>query len=151
MAGTMGSMIPRSGGTGGGMVWSGRVSPAPDGIASEAPVPAQFFKNFARAAGDGEYSFANAFGTALADLELAPVNEKLGSYFGVSEGVLVIDVPAKGSLGLAPGDVVTAVDGRKVSNPGQLMRILGTYEKNEEFKLQIMRQKRTETVTAKLP
>lgn len=144
IAGAM--MVPRSGGTG-RMVWSGRLNP--DDVTAEPRVPAQFFKNFERAGAGGNFGFV--FGTALADLELAPVNEKLGSYFGVSEGVLVIDVPAKGSLGLVPGDVVTAVDGRKVTNPGQLMRILGTYERNEEFKLQVTRQKRTETVTAKLP
>ena len=31
------------------------------------------------------------------------------------------------------------------------MRILRTYEQGEEFKLQIMRQKRAETVTGKMP
>lgn len=93
----------------------------------------------------------NAFGGPLADLELAPLNDKLGSYFGVSEGVLVIDVPEKENLGLLPGDVISAIDGRKVTSPTQLTRVLRTYDPGEEFKIQITRQKHAETLTAKLP
>lgn len=99
----------------------------------------------------GNIAFVSAFGGPLANLELAPINEKLGSYFGTSEGVLVIDVPEKDNMGLLPGDVITAIDGRKVSSPSQFMRVLRTYEKNEEFKLQVMRQKRQESISAKLP
>src|ERR1019366_3906141 len=55
------------------------------------------------------------------------------------------------NIGLEPGDVIVSVDGRKVSNPSQLMRIVGTYEHNDEFKLQIMRQKHAETLTVKMP
>lgn len=93
----------------------------------------------------------NAFGGPLADLELAPLNDKLGSYFGVSEGVLVIDVPVKENLGLLPGDVISAIDGRKVTSPTQLTRVLRTYDPGEEFKIQITRQKHAETLAAKLP
>ena len=48
-------------------------------------------------------------------------------------------------------DIGLSVDGRKVTSPSQLMRIVGTYEHNDEFKLQIMRQKRAETLTVKMP
>lgn len=99
----------------------------------------------------GNFAFTTAFDYPLGDLELAPLNEKLGAYFGTTEGVLVIDVPEKDNLGLVPGDVVTAIDGRKVNNPNQLMRVLRTYDKSEEFKIQVTRQKRQETLTAKLP
>lgn len=100
----------------------------------------------------GSYSFTFA-GPAMpfGSLEMAPLNSGLGSYFGATEGVLIINAGEKQELGLLPGDVVTAVDGRKVTNPGQLMRILRTYDAGEEFKLQIMRQKRAETVTGKMP
>jgi S1-C subfamily serine protease len=87
----------------------------------------------------------------LASLEMATLNAGLGSYFGTTDGVLIINAGEKQELGLLPGDVVTAVDGRKVTSPSQLMRILRTYEKGEEFKLQIMRQKRAETVAGKMP
>lgn len=86
----------------------------------------------------------------LADLELAPVNPELGRYFGTAEGVLVIDVPPESKLGLKPGDVVLAVDGRRVRIPGQLFRVLQSYDPEETFQLQIMRMKKRETVTGTL-
>ena len=150
LAGSINSTA-RPGGRSGANTFSGRIFSAPRGAGAEMPEePRRVFDNFAPMAG-GNLAFTTAFGGPLADLELAPLNEKLGAYFGVTEGVLVIDVPEKDNLGLIPGDVITAVDGRKVTNPNQLMRVLRTYDKNEEFKLQITRQKRGETVTTKLP
>lgn len=122
----------------------------PRGAIAEVPVEGRSF-TFTSPPQSGNFAFTTAFGGPLGDLELAPLNEKLGAYFGVTEGVLVIDVPEKDNLGLVPGDVVTAIDGRKVSNPNQLMRVLRTYDKDEEFKLQVTRQKRQQTVTTKLP
>lgn len=144
--------------------------------------------------GNGNGAFSYSFGSngLFANVELAPLNEKLGSYFGTSEGVLVvntgvdrpalvrgfridtaraaarsarvrrieadsIDAPANGpvravnTIGLEPGDVILSVDGRTVTNPSQLMRIVGSYDHNDQFKLQIMRQKRAETLTVKMP
>jgi hypothetical protein len=54
---------------------------------------------------------------SMADLELAPMNPGLGQYFGVSTGVLVIRAPEHTTLNLRSGDVVTLVDGRRVSSP----------------------------------
>ncbi|MEO5825384.1 MAG: PDZ domain-containing protein [Gemmatimonadales bacterium] len=99
----------------------------------------------------GSYAFAFTSGGPLGRLELTSLNAGLGSYFGTTEGVLVINVPDSDSYGLMAGDVITAIDGRKVSSPSQLMRILRTYEKDEAPKLQIMRQKRAESVSIKLP
>ncbi len=140
----------------------------------------------------GSFSYSFNSNGMFANLELAPVNEKLGAYFGTSEGVLVVNtgsthamfirrtlgdsthrtadraryddtvaatydgkgnqVRANGNtLGLEPGDVIVSVDGRKVGTPSQLMRIVATYDHGEEFKLQIMRQKHAETLTAKMP
>lgn len=90
-------------------------------------------------------------GGALSDLELAPMNAKLGSYFGTIEGVLVINVPEKDNLGLQPGDVITKVDGRDVETPSEFLRVLRSYEKGDAFKLTVTRQKRTEVVAATLP
>jgi membrane-associated protease RseP (regulator of RpoE activity) len=89
-------------------------------------------------------------GSPLGDLELAPLNPELGRYFGTGEGVLVINVPAESRLGLKPGDVVLAIDGRKVRGPAQLFRVLESYEPGEEFKLDLMRMKKRETVTGSL-
>ncbi len=79
---------------------------------------------------------------AMLDLELAPVNPQLGSYFGTTEGVLVVDVPDPPPLGLRAGDGVLNVDGRKVSSPHQLMRILGSYDADEPLLVEVMRQKK---------
>jgi S1-C subfamily serine protease len=86
-------------------------------------------------------------GSPLAQLELAPVNPELGRYFGTADGVLVINVPPDSKLGLKPGDVVFAVDGRRVKLPSQLIRVLLSYDPDESFQLQIMRMKKRETVT----
>lgn len=89
-------------------------------------------------------------GGPLADLELAPLNSDLGKYFGTDEGVLVISAPTDSKLGLKGGDVVVAVDGRKPSGPSHLMRILRSYDRGETFKLDILRNRKRETVSARL-
>lgn len=86
----------------------------------------------------------------LGELEVAPLNPDLGAYFGATEGILVIRVPANSTLNLKGGDVILSVDGRKPSNPGSLIRILRSYDDNEAFKLEVLRQKQKITVTGKL-
>lgn len=87
----------------------------------------------------------------LAHLELAPVNAALGSYFGVKDGVLVVNAPEESALGLRAGDIVSAVDGRRIETPNELLRVLRSYDRDRTFTIQITRQKRQETLTAKLP
>ena len=89
-------------------------------------------------------------GSPLGDLELAPLNPDLGTYFGTTEGVLVIRAPKDGTLGLKGGDVVQAVDGRKPAGPSHLLRILRSYDRGETFKLDILRNRKRETLTAHL-
>jgi S1-C subfamily serine protease len=90
------------------------------------------------------------FSDPLFDLELAPMNVELGSYFGTSSGVLVISVPEGSGLGLKGGDVVLAVDGRTTDNPSHLHRILRSYQSNEGFELSIMRNQSRMTVRGTL-
>ncbi|MBA3498663.1 MAG: PDZ domain-containing protein [Gemmatimonadota bacterium] len=99
--------------------------------------------------GPGE-RFEFLAGSPLGDLELAPLNPDLGQYFGATAGVLVIRAPKEGPLGLKGGDVVQAVDGRKPSGPAHLMRILRSYDRGETFKLDILRNRKRETVAARL-
>ena len=89
-------------------------------------------------------------GSSLGRLELAPLNSDLGHYFGTAEGVLVISVPKDSALGLKGGDVVLRVDGREPSGPSHLLRILRSYEAGESFKLDIMRDRKRQTVTARI-
>ena len=86
----------------------------------------------------------------LGDLELAPLNPDLGQYFGATDGVLVVSVPKDSELGLKGGDVVLAVDGRKPAGPAHLLRILRSYDREETFKLDVLRHRKRETVTARL-
>jgi len=86
----------------------------------------------------------------LGELEVAPLNPDLGAYFGATEGILVLRVPASSSLGLKGGDVILSIDGRKPSGPGSLIRILRSYDDGESFKLEVLRQKQKMTVTGKL-
>jgi serine protease Do len=91
------------------------------------------------------------FDSPLANLELAPLNADLGQYFGTTDGVLVLSVGKNGSLGLKAGDVVQSIDGRKASSPGQLLRILRSYDAGESFKFDVVRKGKHETVSGKLP
>ena len=89
------------------------------------------------------------FGGELAELELAPMNPDLGQYFGTSDGILVISAPKGSPLGLKAGDVVLAVDGRKPSSPSHLLRILRSYDGEESFKIDVLRNRKRESLTAK--
>jgi S1-C subfamily serine protease len=97
-----------------------------------------------------EGPFMMAFDSPLADLELAPMNADLGKYFGVNEGILVISVPEGSQFNLKPGDVILTVDGRTPSSPSHLVRILRSYDDGEDIKIEVMRMKKKETVTAKM-
>ncbi len=90
------------------------------------------------------------FGGPFAELELAPINPDLGTYFGTSEGVLVIDTPRDNSLGLKGGDVVLSVDGRPARGPSSLLRILQSYERGDVMKLEILRNKSRQTISTKI-
>jgi predicted metalloprotease with PDZ domain len=73
---------------------------------------------------------APAFGgrAMIGGLELFDLNEDLGHYFGVSNGVLVLSVPpAKDGAkdGLLPGDVVRSIDGRAVASSADCINAMG--------------------------
>lgn len=86
--------------------------------ADPLPVPATnvAFSTMAFSGGPGA---PPAFGSRamIGGLELFDLNEDLGHYFGVSDGVLVLSAPPnKDGSGLLPGDVVRAIDGRPVAS-----------------------------------
>jgi hypothetical protein len=121
---------------------SGRDLP---GAGPRVPV-AEFMERFETAGPHWQFMS----GSPLGRLELAPLNSDLGRYFGTDEGVLVISAPKDSALGLRGGDVVLAVDKRAPSSPSHLLRILRSYETGETFKLDIMRNRKRETVTARI-
>jgi len=90
-------------------------------------------------------------GGPFSDMELAKVNPALGQYFGTTEGLLVVNVGNDSTLGLKSGDVILAIGGRKPLDPAHALRILGTYEPNEDVSFDVMRMKHRISVTGKLP
>lgn len=81
------------------------------------------------------------FSFGMSDLELAPVNPMLGRYFGVSEGVLVVQVPEDSHLNLEPGDVILSVGNRAAQSPSHVLRILRSYQGNEPVRMEVIRMK----------
>lgn len=84
-------------------------------------------------------------------MELAPLSERLGSYFGTDEGLLVVSAPADDDLQLEDGDVILNIDGRKPTSVAHAMRILGSYDNGEELEIEIMRDKRKRTIKLEIP
>jgi serine protease Do len=73
--------------------------------------------------------------------------------FGVESGALIEEVSAgtpAAKAGLQPGDVVTEIDGKKVENALDLRNIIGRTEPGTTVKITIVRDKKEQTVKAKL-
>lgn len=85
------------------------------------------------------------------DMELVTLNEELGAYFGATQGVLVVRAPEEASLNLRSGDVILNIDGREPSSPAHALRIMRSYEPGETMRIEVMRDKRRQTITATVP
>ena len=80
---------------------------------------------------------------------VAITDESLGQIFGVSSGVLVTEVfsdPAESS-GLRGGDVIRRADGRDITDVAQLRRIVNAHGGDRNVELEIVRKKRTRSLT----
>jgi serine protease Do len=87
------------------------------------------------------------FGTA----ELVALTPKLGQYFGVEKGLLVVRAPADSRLQLEDGDVILDIDGRVPSNAAHALRILGSYQSGEKLKLNVLRMKKRLPIEVTIP
>jgi C-terminal processing protease CtpA/Prc len=85
------------------------------------------------------------------DAEFASLTPGLGRYFGVDKGVLVVRAPADAALGLQDGDVIVTIGGRAPENGRHAMRILRSYQPGEAVELKILRDRRAQTLSAKVP
>lgn len=94
--------------------------------------------------------FAFTFGGPLAELELVAMNPGLGTTFGTDRGVLIVNAPEKSALGVKAGDVITAVDGRSVETPSELIRVLRTYDAEKSFTLTLYRNKQQQSINTRL-
>ena len=87
-----------------------------------------------------------------ADMELTTLDEDLGRYFGTTEGLLVVRAPKEDALlNLRSGDVILRIGGRVPSSPSHAIRILRSYEPGDEIRMDIMRDKQRQTITATVP
>jgi S1-C subfamily serine protease len=93
----------------------------------------------------GDGSSAALAGASLSEIHSA----ELGQIFGVNSGLLVTEVfsdPAQAS-GLRGGDVIVGADGQEMRRLVQLRRIITAHNDDRAVELEIVRQKRTRTVT----
>lgn len=90
-------------------------------------------------------------GSGLGDMEIVQLTERLGSYFGTNEGLLIVRAPKNEDLKLQDGDVIQSIDGRKPTSVNHAMRILGSYQSGETVKIEIMRDKRKQTISIEVP
>jgi predicted metalloprotease with PDZ domain len=84
-------------------------------------------------------------------LELASITPKLGAYFGVNEGVLVVQAPKESAFQLEDGDVIQGIDGRKPDNGPHALRILRSYRSGEKLTLTVLRQRKPVTLSVTMP
>lgn len=86
---------------------------------------------------------------------VATVNQMVAAFYDipVDTGVLVTEVTANSpadKAGLNAGDVITAVEGEKTNNVGDMMRIINLYEIAQEIEITFWRGQMQDTVTLTL-
>ena len=106
-------------------------------------------------AGNGEITPNTAF-LGVSSADVAQVDEAVLQRFGVdaeAEGAFVLEVrpdtPAE-AAGLAPGDLIVAIDGEEVAGSEEVRDAVRSHEPGDEIELEIERDGETRTVTAEL-
>jgi len=98
----------------------------------------------------GEGGFMFAFGNRRIGVSTQPLTKQLADYFGVKDGGLLItsvnDNSPAAKAGLKAGDVITAVDGEKVTSPGDVSRAISKKE-DGPVSLTIIRDHNARTIT----
>jgi serine protease Do len=124
-----------------GMRMARPVTPPSPPTPRAAPLPPAF-DNFFRLSGRRQ------LGVTLESLD-----DQLAGYFGVKEGALVKSVEkdsAAEKAGLKAGDVITAVNGRKIYDTSDVTRAIDRSEDGAELTIEIMRDKKPQTLKGKL-
>jgi S1-C subfamily serine protease len=83
--------------------------------------------------------------------EFATLSERLGGYFGVKTGVLVVRAGVNSTLKLQDGDVILSIDGREATTAQQAGRILRSYQPGEKLTLKVQRDRKTQNVDGVAP
>ena len=90
-------------------------------------------------------------GVGFRGMEFANLSEKLGSYFGVKSGVLVVRTGNNDSFKLQDGDVILSIDGREPGNAQHAGRILRSYRGGEKLTLRVQRDRKAQNIEVTLP
>lgn len=85
------------------------------------------------------------------DMEMVSLTGDLGRYFGTDQGLLVVRAPSDDNLKLRDGDVIQRIDGREPTSVSHAMRILSSYQGGETLELEIMRDRKRETLSIEVP
>lgn len=101
---------------------------------------------------DGNFRFFVRGGRLGAGIQ--NLGDQLAEYFGADDGGVLVtsvseDSPAE-EAGLRAGDVIIAVDGDDVDDPGDLMEAIAEAEEGD-IEIRILRDRRTQTLRATLP
>ena len=88
---------------------------------------------------------------AFGNYEFVQVSDGLGEYFNTDKGLLVVRVGEENPLGLKDGDVLLAIDGREPDSATHAARILRSYAPGEEASVEIMRERRKQTLKVQMP
>jgi len=103
----------------------------------------------------GKNSFFGSQSNVYMGIRLLKLNKDLAGYFGVKKdgGALILEVdadtPAE-EAGLKSGDVIVKVDGKNISNPGDVSETLSDKEEGDKVELTLLRHKKKQTVKVEL-
>jgi serine protease Do len=91
--------------------------------------------------------------TGRLGIQIETLTPQLATYFGAKRGALVTTVQegsAAEKAGLRAGDVITAIDGRTIEDTGDIQRALRGTEDGTEVSIEILRDRKPQTLKAKL-
>jgi len=98
----------------------------------------------------GDHSFVFAMGNRRIGIGTQSLTKQLADYFGVKDGGVLITSVSENSpaakAGLKAGDVITAIDGEKVTSPGDITRALNKKDAGD-VSLTVVRDRNMRTVT----
>ena len=103
---------------------------------------------------DFEFEFPLRISRPRLGVSLTPLTDQLASFFGVKAGALVSNVetgsPAA-HAGLRAGDVITAINGRPIGDPGDARAALRETARGSAIDVRLIRDRKELTVKATLP
>ncbi|MGH9314494.1 MAG: PDZ domain-containing protein [Vicinamibacterales bacterium] len=91
--------------------------------------------------------------TARLGVQIETLTPQLATYFGAKRGALVANVEegsAAEKAGLRAGDVITAIDGRTIEDTDDIRRALRGTHDGAEVSIEIVRDRKSQTLKAKL-